>query len=64
MDTGFFFPYSYQAKMTIIFSGIARGSVLLCSSQTGAGNFEDVMKSMLSNIPTSSDGKRTYTAHR
>ncbi|PVD39465.1 hypothetical protein C0Q70_02096 [Pomacea canaliculata] len=49
--------------MTIIFSGIARGSVLLCSSQTGAGNFEDVMKSMLSNIPTSSDGKRTYTAH-
>ena len=50
--------------MTIIYSCIARGTTVLCSNQAGPGSFGDTIQSMLSNIPSSSDGKRTYTAHK
>ncbi|KAK7111258.1 vesicle-associated membrane protein 7-like [Littorina saxatilis] len=49
--------------MTIIYSCVARGTTVLCSNQTGNGTFSDTIKSMLNNIPSSGDGKRTYTAH-
>lgn len=49
--------------MTIIYSCIARGTTVLCSNHAGPGLFGDTMQAMLGNISTSSDGKRTYTAH-
>ncbi|GFO41821.1 vesicle-associated membrane protein [Plakobranchus ocellatus] len=49
--------------MTILFSCVARGTSVLCSSQSGSGNFNDIIESMLPNIPAYSDGKRTYTSN-
>ena len=57
-----FFPL--QTAMTIIYSCLARGTTVLCSNQSGAGSFSDTIQSMLSNIPSSGDGKRTYTANK
>ncbi|KAK3732248.1 hypothetical protein RRG08_030591 [Elysia crispata] len=49
--------------MTIHFSCVARRTTVLCSSQTGSGNFNDIIDSMLPNLPGYSDGKRTYTSN-
>ncbi|CAH1794407.1 unnamed protein product [Owenia fusiformis] len=48
--------------MTIVYSCIARGAVILCSHQIGSGSFESVASDMLRNIPTRSDTKTTYTS--
>ncbi|KAK3090721.1 hypothetical protein FSP39_014088 [Pinctada imbricata] len=47
-------------KMTITYSCISRGNTILCSHQIGEGNFENVVTSMLPNMPTRNDGKTTY----
>ena len=60
----FMFFLQFLTAMTIIYSCIARGTTVLCSDQTGAGAFSDTIHSMLSNIPSREDGKRTYTAHK
>ncbi|KAL8608969.1 hypothetical protein ACOMHN_062852 [Nucella lapillus] len=49
--------------MTIMYSCITRGTTVLCSNQEGPGAFSDTIHSMLASVPSSSDGKRTYTAH-
>ncbi|XP_076453479.1 vesicle-associated membrane protein 7-like [Babylonia areolata] len=49
--------------MTIVYSCIARGTNVLCSNQTGAGSYSSTIQSMLGNIPSTSDGKRTYSAN-
>ncbi|XP_048758004.1 vesicle-associated membrane protein 7-like [Ostrea edulis] len=46
--------------MAITYSCISRGTTILCSHQTGAGSFEKLVQSVLSNIPTRNDGKTTY----
>lgn len=46
--------------MTILYSCVASGPVILCSDQKGVGNFEDVARNMLHKIPTSLDMKTTY----
>ncbi|KAK2161205.1 hypothetical protein LSH36_120g14010 [Paralvinella palmiformis] len=50
-------------KMTIYYSIIARGTTPLCSYQEGAGNFEQIVSSMLPNIPTRNDARTTYTTN-
>jgi len=47
----------------IVYSLVARGSVILCSHQNGEGRFEEVVGSMLPNIPTRNDAKTTYTSN-
>ncbi|BFZ02904.1 hypothetical protein BsWGS_05943 [Bradybaena similaris] len=49
--------------MTIHYSCIARGTTVLCSKDSGNGNFSDTLRSMLPNIPTQTDGKKTYTSN-
>lgn len=49
--------------MTIFYSVIARGDTPLCSHQNQTGNFDEVVRSMLPNIPTRNDAKTTYTSH-
>ncbi|XP_005092540.1 vesicle-associated membrane protein 7 [Aplysia californica] len=49
--------------MTILYSCVARGTTVLCSNQSGAGNFPETIQSMLPNIPSRSDGKKTYTSN-
>ncbi|CAL1527435.1 unnamed protein product [Lymnaea stagnalis] len=49
--------------MTILYSCVARGTNVLCSNQTGNGNFPETLHSMLPNIPTQNDGKKTYTSN-
>ncbi|KAI8794665.1 vesicle-associated membrane protein 7 [Biomphalaria glabrata] len=49
--------------MTIHFGCIARGTTVLCSHQTKNGNFSTTLQSMLPNISTQSDSKRTYTSN-
>ncbi|GFS12374.1 vesicle-associated membrane protein 7 [Elysia marginata] len=49
--------------MTILFSCVARRTTVLCSTQTGSANFNDIIDSMLPNLPGYSDGKRTYTSN-
>jgi hypothetical protein len=50
--------------MTILYSCIASGPVILCSDQKGVGNFEDVARSMLAKIPTAADMKTTYESDK
>ena len=50
--------------MTIYYSVIARGATPLCSYQEGAGNFEQIVRSMLPNIPTRIDARTTYTTNK
>lgn len=47
-------------QMAITYSCISRGTTILCSHQTGSGSFENVVQSILKNIPTRNDGKTTY----
>ncbi|ELU08344.1 hypothetical protein CAPTEDRAFT_181820 [Capitella teleta] len=49
--------------MTILYSVISRGPTVLCSHASGSGNYHEVVKSMLPNIPTASDAKTTYTSN-
>ncbi|CAG5131389.1 unnamed protein product [Candidula unifasciata] len=49
--------------MTIHYSCIARGTTVLCSQETGSGNFSETLRSMLPNIPVQTDGKKTYTSN-
>ncbi|KAL5017882.1 hypothetical protein ScPMuIL_003604 [Solemya velum] len=55
-------PRKERKKMTIVYSCIARGKVILCSHQIGSGSFEHVVESMLRNVATQNDGKITYTS--
>jgi len=48
--------------MTILYSVIARGGTVLCSHQSGAGNFDMLMTSILPNIPIASDARTSYTS--
>nr|XP_022315260.1 vesicle-associated membrane protein 7-like [Crassostrea virginica] len=46
--------------MAITYSCITRGTTILCSHQTGSGSFENVVLSILNNIPMRNDGKTTF----
>uniref|UniRef100_A0A8W8ILU4 Vesicle-associated membrane protein 7 n=1 Tax=Magallana gigas TaxID=29159 RepID=A0A8W8ILU4_MAGGI len=48
------------SQMAITYSSISRGTTILCSHQTGSGSFENVVQSIIKNIPTRNDGKTTY----
>ena len=50
--------------MTIQYSCIARGTVVLCSHQEQAGNFANTVSHMLPNISGASNGKTTYTSDK
>jgi hypothetical protein len=50
--------------MPIHYSVVARGATALASYQEGAGNFEQVVGSMLPNIPTRNNAKTTYTTNK
>jgi len=48
--------------MTILYSLISRGAVVLCSHKNGEGNFVEAVRKILPNIPTKADAKTTYTS--
>ncbi|XP_041363946.1 vesicle-associated membrane protein 7-like [Gigantopelta aegis] len=48
--------------MTIQYSCITRGTIVLCSHQAESGNFQTTVSHILPNIPTSSNAKTTYTS--
>ncbi|KAK6171532.1 hypothetical protein SNE40_019703 [Patella caerulea] len=49
--------------MTITYSCICRGTTILVSHQIGSETYQDVVESMLPNIPTTNDAKTTYTSN-
>lgn len=53
-----------EVKMPLHYSVISCGDTILCSEQIGAGNFNEVVKSMLPNISTRSDARTTYTSNK
>jgi len=48
--------------MTILYSAIAKGTIILVSHQEGNENFENLTESMLKNIPSEQSTKITYTS--
>ncbi|XP_014670529.1 PREDICTED: vesicle-associated membrane protein 7-like [Priapulus caudatus] len=48
--------------MTIDYSLIARGEVIIVSHQIGSGNYHSIAESMLPNIPLNVNTKITYTS--
>lgn len=49
--------------MTILYGLISRGAVVLCSHQSGEGNYVEAVRKILPNIPTRADAKTTYTSN-
>ncbi|XP_064631577.1 vesicle-associated membrane protein 7-like [Lineus longissimus] len=49
--------------MTIVFSCIARGPTILCSHSSSYGNYDEVARSMLPNIPTRNDHRKSYSSN-
>lgn len=55
---------AFLFQMAITYSCITRGTTILCSHQTGSGSFENVVLSILNNIPMRNDGKTTFQSER